>query len=171
MVVACSETLLNASNSSLVEMSIFCEKSLEESPVTVGLRLVFQALIQYSLAVDRGNEKVAYLYEPGHPAVLRLIKSVVEVAHRNNLWVGMCGEMSGEPIFTLLLLGMGLDRFSMSPPQVPIIKELMNNVNLKDAEGIANKVLSFSTAQEVEDYLHTELKRNLKEDFYRNLMI
>jgi phosphotransferase system enzyme I (PtsI) len=128
-------------------------------------------LIQYSLAVDRGNEKVAYLYEPGHPAVLRLIKSVIEVAHQNNTWVGMCGEMSGEPIFAFLLLGIGLDQFSMSPPQVPKIKELINNVNFEDAKKIINNTLSLSTPKEVEKYLQKELKKLLSEEIYHMLMI
>ncbi|MFH1519264.1 MAG: phosphoenolpyruvate--protein phosphotransferase [Candidatus Omnitrophota bacterium] len=128
-------------------------------------------LIQYSLAVDRTNEKVAYLYEPGHPAVLRLIKSIIEVAHQNDIWVGMCGEMSGEPIFSFLLLGMGLDRFSMSLPQVPKIKELISNINLKDAKATLFEALKFPTSKEVEKYLQNELKKILGDDFYRILMV
>lgn len=127
-------------------------------------------LIQYSLAVDRANEKVAYLYEPGHPAVLRLIKNVIEIAHKNNVWVGMCGEMSGEPLFAFLLLGMELDSFSMSPPQIPKIKELINNVSFKEAKEAVSRTLKLSTAKEVEKYLQSELKRILKGDFYRILM-
>lgn len=118
-------------------------------------------LIQYSLAVDRTNEKVAYLYEPGHPAVLRLIKNIIEVAHQNDILVGMCGEMSGEPIFSFLLLGMGLDRFSMSLPQVPKIKELVSNINLKDAKAALFEALKFPTSKEVEKYLQNELKKIL----------
>ena len=128
-------------------------------------------LIQYSLAVDRGNEKVAYLYEPGHPAVLKLIKQVIEAAHKNKIWVGMCGEMSAEPMFALLLLGMDLDKFSMSPPQVPIIKELINNVNFKEAKELANKAIELSTAKDVEKCLQAGLKKVLKEEVYQRLMI
>ncbi|UCG35167.1 MAG: phosphoenolpyruvate--protein phosphotransferase [Candidatus Omnitrophota bacterium] len=128
-------------------------------------------LIQYSLAVDRGNEKVAYLYEPGHPAVLRMIKDVIEDAHRNNIWVGMCGEMSGEPLFTLLLLGMGLDEFSMPPPRVSRVKELIRNVNYSDARKIAERVLSFTTPREVERYLQAEAKKLLRDNFERLIII
>lgn len=128
-------------------------------------------LIQYSLAVDRTNEKVAYLYEPGHPAVIRLIKRIIDAAHQNDIWVGMCGEMSGEPIFSFLLLGMGLDRLSMSIPQVPKIKELISNISLKDAKSALQEALKLSTSKEVERYLHSELKNILGEDFYRTLMI
>ena len=128
-------------------------------------------LIQYSLAVDRTNEKVAYLYEHGHPAVLRLIKKTIEAAIQNDIWVGMCGEMSGDPIFSFLLLGMGLDRFSMSIPQVPKIKELISNINLKDAKAALQEALKLSTSKEVEKYLQGELKRILGDDFYRILMI
>jgi len=128
-------------------------------------------LIQYSLAVDRTNEKVAYLYEPGHPAVLRLIKKTIDAARQNDIWVGMCGEMSGEPIFSFLLLGMGLDRFSMSIPQVPKIKELISNINLKDAKAALQEALKLSTSKEVEKYLQSELKKILGDDFYRILMI
>lgn len=128
-------------------------------------------LIQYSLAVDRTNEKVAYLYEPGHPAVLRLIKRVIEAARQNDIWVGMCGEMSGEPIFSFLLLGMGLDEFSMSIPQVPKVKELISNINLKDAKAALQGALKLSTSKEVVKYLQNELKKILGDNFYRILMI
>ncbi len=126
-------------------------------------------LIQYSLAVDRGNEKVAYLYEPSHLAVLRLIKNVIEIAHKYNIGVGLCGEMSGDPIFTYFLLGTGLDSFSMSPPQVPKIKELINSISFGEAKKIASKALDFSTPKETEKYLHSELKRILGEDSYHIL--
>ena len=128
-------------------------------------------LIQYSLAVDRTNEKVAYLYEPGHPAVLKLIKNVIEVAHKNKIWVGMCGEMSGDPIFAFLLLGIGLDKFSMSPPQVPKIKELISNINFSDAKAVVEHALSLSTSRDVENYLQEELRRILTDSLYHTLMI
>jgi phosphotransferase system enzyme I (PtsI) len=128
-------------------------------------------LIQYSLAVDRANEKVAYLYEPGHPAVLRLIKSVVDVAHQNNIWVGMCGEMAGEPLFAFLTLGFELDEFSMPPPRVPRIKELIKNVNFQDAKMIAERAIKLSTAKEVEKYLQEELKKILQDNFDKILLV
>jgi phosphotransferase system enzyme I (PtsI) len=127
-------------------------------------------LIQYSLAVDRANEKVAYLYEPGHPAVLRLIKSVIDIAHSNNIWVGMCGEMAGEPIFAFLTLGLELDEFSMPPPRVPKIKQLIRNVSFTQAKEIARKALSLSTAKEVEHCLQEELKKILGADFSKLLL-
>lgn len=128
-------------------------------------------LIQYSLAVDRANEKVAYLYEPAHPAVLRLIKGVIDAAHDNKIWVGMCGEMSGVNIFAYLLLGLGLDEFSMPPPRVPRIKELIRNSKHKDAQIIADAAIKLSTTNEVEIYLQQELKKIFKDDFNRLVMI
>jgi len=128
-------------------------------------------LIQYSVAVDRANEKVAYLYEPGHPAVLRLIKSVIEMAHINKIWVGMCGEMAGEPLFALLLLGLGLDEFSMPPPYVPKVKELIRSVSYEEAKVLAKKVVGLSTAKEVEQFLFEEARRVLGADFERIVML
>jgi phosphotransferase system enzyme I (PtsI) len=127
-------------------------------------------LIQYSLAVDRANEKVAYLYEPGHPAVLRLIKNVIDIAHSNNIWVGMCGEMAGEPLFAFLILGLELDEFSMPPPRVPKIKELIKNVTFEEARAIAEKTLSLSTAKEVEHFLQEGLRKILGNDFSKILL-
>ncbi|MDP2922527.1 MAG: phosphoenolpyruvate--protein phosphotransferase [Candidatus Omnitrophota bacterium] len=128
-------------------------------------------LIQYSLAIDRANEKVAYLYEPAHPAVLRLIKSVIDIAHGNNIWVGMCGEMSGEPLFAFLILGLQLDEFSMPPPRVSKIKELIRNVSFEEARIVAEHALKLDTAKEVEKYLQEELRRILGNDFDRILLV
>ncbi|MDI6758178.1 MAG: phosphoenolpyruvate--protein phosphotransferase [Candidatus Omnitrophota bacterium] len=114
-------------------------------------------LIQYSLAVDRVNEKVAYLYEPAHPAVLRMIKNIIETAHKVNIKVGMCGEMAGEPNFVVILLGMGLDEFSMPPQVIPQIKYLIRSISFKDAQEIAQEALNFSTGKEVEDFTRVRL--------------
>ena len=121
-------------------------------------------LIQYSLAVDRANEKVAYLYEPAHPAVLRLIKGIISAAHKNNIWVGMCGEMAGELLFAFLLLGMELDEFSIPPPRVPKIKELIRKIKFSDARDAASRIVDFPTSVEVEKYLQDYLRNILKGD-------
>jgi len=123
-------------------------------------------LIQYSLAVDRANEKVAYLYEPAHPAILRLVKTIVDAGHRNNIWVGICGEMAGEPLFAFLLLGLGLDEFSMPPPRIPSVKELIRGVRFEDAQEAARAVIDLATPGEVEKYIQDTLKKILKDKFY-----
>ena len=120
-------------------------------------------LIQYSLAVDRANEKVAYLFDFGHPAVLRLIKSVIDIAHQNNIWVGMCGEMAGEPIYSFLLLGFGLDEFSMPPPRVPQIRHLIRSVSFKEAQQISEEALRYSNSKDLELFLKTEIRKRVKE--------
>ncbi|MBI3996204.1 MAG: phosphoenolpyruvate--protein phosphotransferase [Candidatus Omnitrophica bacterium] len=115
-------------------------------------------LIQYSLAVDRVNEKIAYLYEPTHPAILRLIKQIIDVGHANKLWVGMCGEMAGEPPLSLLLLGMGLDEFSTSPAQLPIVKQVIRSVEYSFAKSVVEEALTLRTGKEVEAFLSASLK-------------
>ncbi|MBN2097627.1 MAG: phosphoenolpyruvate--protein phosphotransferase [Candidatus Omnitrophica bacterium] len=115
-------------------------------------------LIQYSIAVDRVNEKIAYLYEPAHPAVLRLIKNIIDAGHREQIWVGMCGEMASEPAFALLLLGLGLDEFSVSPAAVPAIKRVIRSVTMKQAESVALESLTLTTGKEVEEFSKTKLK-------------
>jgi phosphotransferase system enzyme I (PtsI) len=116
-------------------------------------------LIQYSLAIDRANEKIAYLYKPSHPAVIRLIKNIIDAGHMEKIWVGMCGEMAAELGFVLILLGLGLDEFSMSPAAVPEMKYIIRSVSFKEAREIAEKALSFSTAEEVENFANQNIKR------------
>ncbi|MFA4981002.1 MAG: phosphoenolpyruvate--protein phosphotransferase [Candidatus Omnitrophota bacterium] len=115
-------------------------------------------LIQYSLAVDRVNEKIAYLYEPAHPAVLRLIKNVIENGHNAGVWVGMCGEMAGDIVMTIVLLGLGLDEFSTSPIAIPEIKRIIRSVTIRQAKEIAQEAMTLSTGKEVERFAKKKLK-------------
>ncbi len=115
-------------------------------------------LIQYSLAVDRVNEKIAYLYEPAHPAVLRLIRSVIENGHNAGLWVGMCGEMAGDIVMTIILLGLGLDEFSTSPIAIPEIKRIIRSVTIRQAKEVAQEAIMLPTGREVEKFARKKLK-------------
>jgi phosphotransferase system enzyme I (PtsI) len=107
-------------------------------------------LIQYLIAVDRENERIAYLYEPFHPAVLRLLKTVIDNAHSNGIPVGMCGEMAADPYAAVVLLGLGLDEFSMSAIAIPEIKRIIRSVTLAEAEELAGSVLSMKSQREVD---------------------
>ncbi len=118
-------------------------------------------LIQYALAVDRVNEKRAYLYEPAHPAVLRLIRSIIDNGHEAGLWVGMCGEMAGDITMTLILLGLGLDEFSMPSIAVPEVKRIIRSVTMDQAKEIAKKCLTLTTGSEVEKFAKGKLKEFL----------
>jgi len=119
-------------------------------------------LIQYCLAVDRGNEKVAYLYEPAHPAVLRMIKQVIDSAHQAKIKVAMCGEMAGEPSLALILLGLGLDEFSVPPQVIPELKFIIRALGFKVVQNIANEAMKLSTGTEVEDFARNKLAEILK---------
>jgi len=101
-------------------------------------------LIQYTMAVDRVNEDVAFLYDPLHPAILRLLKTIIDAGHNAGKSVGMCGEMAGSPEFSIALLGLGLDEFSMSAIQIPKIKNVIRSVSMKDAKNLANELLKCS---------------------------
>ncbi len=111
-------------------------------------------LIQYTCAVDRMNQKISYLYNQFNPAVLRLIKLVIENAHKAGKWAGMCGESAGDQKMIPLLLGMGLDEFSMSPISILRARHLVTNVNISDMEKLVEKVLEFGTAEEIEEYMN-----------------
>ncbi len=106
-------------------------------------------LIQYSLAVDRMNEKIAHLYEPTHPAIVRLIKSTVDAAHAHGLWVSVCGEMASDPVMAPLLLGLGVDELSASPPLVPPVKFLIRRLKLSEAKELAQFALSSESAADI----------------------
>ncbi|MCM8783724.1 MAG: phosphoenolpyruvate--protein phosphotransferase [Candidatus Omnitrophica bacterium] len=120
-------------------------------------------LIQYSLAVDRVNEKIAYLYEPAHPAIIRIIRNIINSAHAEGIWVGMCGEMAGEILFIPVLLGLGLDEFSVSPVSVPEVKQVIRAITLTQAKEIAQECLSLSTSEDILRFLKLKLKEIIPE--------
>ena len=119
-------------------------------------------LIQYCLAVDRGNEKVAYLYEPAHPAVLRMIRMVIDSAHQAKIKVAMCGEMAGEPSLALILLGLGLDEFSVPPQVIPELKFIIRAIGFKAVQDIASEAMKLSTGTQVEEFAKDRLAEILK---------
>ncbi|HRR42781.1 MAG TPA: hypothetical protein P5244_16235, partial [Syntrophales bacterium] len=122
-------------------------------------------LTQYTLAIDRVNERVTYLYEPLHPAVLKLIKMIVDAGHRAGIRVSMCGEMAGEPTYTLVLLGFELDELSMNPLAIPRVKKIIRNATFEESQALLNKVMTFSTAREIEAYVRDYMTGRFPEDF------
>jgi phosphotransferase system enzyme I (PtsI) len=110
-------------------------------------------LIQYTIAVDRGNDKIAYLYQPFHPGVLRLIQMIVEKGHASGIPVAMCGEMAGDPLSTVLLLGMGLDEFSMSPQSLLEIKNIIRSITLAEAQELVKTVMRMDSYININTYV------------------
>ena len=105
-------------------------------------------LIQYALAIDRVNEHVGYLYHPLHPAILRMVRYVVDAGHAAGMRVGMCGEMAGEPMFALVLLGLGLDELSMNSTSIPVVKSVLRGSTLSAAQASwPSSALSLPTAR------------------------
>jgi phosphotransferase system enzyme I (PtsI) len=120
-------------------------------------------LIQYALAIDRINEQVAYLYEPLHPAVLRMLRTVVSAAHNEGIWVSMCGEMAGDPLYSLLLVGLGFDELSMTPASIPLVKRMIRSVTYGQASDLSPRLFGCATAQEVEKLLRHEMRSRFPE--------
>ncbi|MGD0169171.1 MAG: phosphoenolpyruvate--protein phosphotransferase [Smithella sp.] len=122
-------------------------------------------LIQYSLAIDRANERLTYMYEPLHPAVLRLIKNVVNSARKANIRTAMCGEMAGDPLCILILLGMELDELSMNHLAIPRIKKIIRESTLEESKLLLKKALTFDTAAEVRAYVHDYMAKRFPDEF------
>lgn len=118
-------------------------------------------LIAYTIAVDRMNERVATLYQPSHPAILRLLQHVIDVGTRKGKSVSVCGEMSSDVTYTLLLLGLGLRTFSCVPPAIPEIKKLIRSVTLADAKAVADRALSLNDPRKTAEFLRTETSKLL----------
>jgi len=112
--------------------------------------------------VDRVNEKVAYLYQPGHPTILRLIDNVIKLAHRENIWVGACGEMASDPLFALILLGLGVDEFSVSPTSLLEIKKIIRGMRWDETEEIASRLLKLSTSYQTRGFAQRRLSKRIK---------
>lgn len=115
-------------------------------------------LTQYTLAVDRGNDLISHLYNPMTPSVLGLIKQVIDASHAEGKWTGMCGELAGDERATLLLLGMGLDEFSMSAISIPSIKKIIRNTNFEDAKALAEQALAQPTAEDLMNLVNKFIK-------------
>jgi phosphoenolpyruvate-protein phosphotransferase (PTS system enzyme I) len=120
-------------------------------------------LVQYTLAADRTNENVASLYNPADPAVLKLLDMVIKAAKPSNIDVCVCGEMSGDPIYTILLLGMGLRQFSVTPHNIPEIKKMVRSIRIDEAALVAQEALRLETARDVNSYLREQTRRILPE--------
>jgi phosphoenolpyruvate-protein phosphotransferase (PTS system enzyme I) len=120
-------------------------------------------LIQYTLAVDRSNKDVVGLYNPADPAVLKLILMAIQAAGRKPLPINMCGQMSGSSLYTMLLLGMGLRRFSVTPSAIPEVKSLCRNVAIAECEAVAARVMAMENARDVKSYLKEEAKKHFQE--------
>jgi phosphotransferase system enzyme I (PtsI) len=120
-------------------------------------------LVQYLMAVDRGNDAIAPLFQPFHPAVVRTLRHIVEAGHRKNVWVGVCGEMAGDPLATVFLVGIGVDELSVIPPVLPEIKKIIRSIKLKDAKRVADKVCALHTEREIRAFLSSIIKNKVPE--------
>jgi phosphotransferase system enzyme I (PtsI) len=124
-------------------------------------------LIQYTLAVDRSNEKVAHLYSPAHPAIIRLLKMIIKAAEENNIKIGICGEMGGEIEYTILLLGLGLREFSVAPAMIiPEVKKIIRSVTYERAKEVAETACSYNDPAETTEYLRNIAREIIPELIY-----
>ncbi len=122
-------------------------------------------LVQYTLAVDRGNERVAALFSAAHPAVLRLIKEIIRAGQQYGIPVSLCGEMAADPMYTMLLLGLGLRVFSCAPPAIPGVKRVIRSTTMEQSLRVARRVMSFDSDMETLNFLRAEIRRIMPEDY------
>jgi phosphotransferase system enzyme I (PtsI) len=127
-------------------------------------------LIQYALAIDRINEHVAYMYQPFHPAILRMIQQAVAAAKNAGIGVALCGEMAGDPLCLSLLLGLDIDELSMNAGAIPLVKQTIRSMSLEEARADFQKAISLGTAREVREFIFDRMRRlipELEEKEYR----
>jgi phosphotransferase system enzyme I (PtsI) len=121
-------------------------------------------LIQYTLAVDRTNERIAHLYQSFHPSVLKLIKKTIEDGNKNNIWVGLCGEMAADPRATAFLIGLGIDELSTPPLAIPQIKKIIRSIEFEQARNLAEEVMKLNDSKEIERFLDEEYHRKFSNE-------
>ena len=122
-------------------------------------------LTQYTLAVDRGNELVSTLYSPADPAVLRLIRTVIQDAHKAQIDTSVCGEVASEPEYVMLMLGMGVKTLSLAHPMIPEIKQVIRSVTMEDCNRVARKILTMNSERQISGFLRDATRRILPEAF------
>lgn len=124
-------------------------------------------LIQYTLAIDRANEHVSYLYNPLHPSVIRLIKFVVEAAHNHNngIEVAVCGEMAGDPLYLPILLGLGIDHLSMNPLRILRIKKVLRSITYRESKELVKALDQFNVGEDVVNFMKQEMAKRFPEEF------
>jgi phosphotransferase system enzyme I (PtsI) len=120
-------------------------------------------LVQYAMAVDRGNERIAHLYQPTHPAILRLLAMAARAAHENGIWIGVCGEMASEIHLTPLLLGLGMDELSVVTAAVPRIKKAVQSLDAKECGEMACKASGMTDPQAIDDYCRRYARQHYPE--------
>lgn len=127
-------------------------------------------LVQYTLAVDRINENVAHLYQPFHPSVIRSLKQIFVAANKAGKKVSICGELGGDPMATMLLLGLGkLEDLSMEPHSIPKVKKIIRLIRLDEARQMADHVLNLSSVEEISRFIAEEMRTRFPDDFDRDL--
>jgi phosphoenolpyruvate-protein phosphotransferase (PTS system enzyme I) len=119
-------------------------------------------LIQYTIACDRGNDKVAYLYKPLHPAMIRSLKMIIDNAHKANIKVSLCGEMGADVENIIVLLGLGIDEISMSPVSILAIKDIIRNLKYEDTKAIVEELINLNDCSEIKEKLDDWIKNNIK---------
>ena len=118
-------------------------------------------LIQYGLAIDRINEHVAYMYQPFHPAILRMIQQVVNAARNAGINVSLCGEMAGDPLCVPILLSIGINELSMNARTIPVIKKIIRSISIEETRADFKNVIELSTAEEVREYIFDRMKTKI----------
>ena len=127
-------------------------------------------LIQYVLAVDRINENVAHLYQPFHPSILKILKDVFKAAEKSGKPVAICGELGGDPLATMLLLGLGkLEELSMEPHSIPKVKKIIRTISLKESRQMADHALQLSSTEQILQFITKEMRTRFPSDFDRDL--